>query len=216
MNCKQAAEQLDDYLDGYLANADRLALENHTRACAACRASLQELEDLLRQAKKRSAGISPERDLWPSILEQIEATEPQRPANTTRYWLAMAAVLAFAVIALSLLLRPSEAPSGRPVVAGPTGSLAIDAVVQAKADLARSEDRVLLTRRDLVEAIELRRDLLGPDASRSVEESLQVLDRAVAEIRLALEENPDSRRLHLALAAKYQQEVRLLQSVSRV
>jgi hypothetical protein len=57
---------------------------------------------------------------------------------------------------------------------------------------------------------------LGPEASDSVEEGLQVLDQAVAEIRLALDENPDDRRLRLALAAKYQQEVRLLQRVSRI
>ena len=94
--------------------------------------------------------------------------------------------------------------------------MAANAATLARADLARSEDRVLLVRRDLVEAIEIRRDLLGPEASQSVEESLLVLDQAVAEIQRALEENPDDRRLRLLLAAKYQHEVRLLQRVSRV
>jgi hypothetical protein len=102
------------------------------------------------------------------------------------------------------------------VTAATTDSTAMDSATLARADLARSEDRVLLMRRDLVEAIEIRRDLLGPEASQSVEESLLVLDQAVADIQQALEENPDDRRLHLLLAAKYQHEVRLLQRVSRV
>ena len=91
-------------------------------------------------------------------------------------------------------------------------------VLSAVAEVEASHPgvRVLLVRRDLVEAIEIRRDLLGPATSQSVEESLLVLDQAVAEIQQALEENPNDRRLRLLLAAKYQHEVRLLQRVSRV
>ena len=130
--------------------------------------------------------------------------------------MALAAVLALAVLLLPLLLRQQAPEPGDGVIAAATNSKAANAATLAKANLARSEDRVLLVRRDLVEAIEIRRDLLGPEASQSVEESLLVLDQAVAEIQRALEENPDDRRLRLLLAAKYQHEVRLLQRVSRV
>jgi len=215
MSCEQFREQMDDYLDGYLDKASGLALEDHVQACADCSASLRELESLLRQARQRSTALSPERDLWPGILRQIDQ-ESGRHGATYRHWLPLAAVLALAVLSLPLLLRQNAPESVQPAERMATDSITIDDATRAMAERARSEDRVLLTRRDLLEAIELRRDLLGPEASDSVEEGLQVLDQAVAEIRLALDENPDDRRLRLALAAKYQQEVRLLQRVSRI
>ena len=216
MNCEQVREQLDDYLGGYLDEAGRLAVENHAAACASCRADMKDLKNLLEQARQLSSGVSPGQDLWPGILGQIEESRAKSWGNTNRSWLALAAVLALAVLLLPLLFRQQAPDPGEQVTAATIGPKAIDTAMLAKADLARSEDRVLLVRRDLAEAIELRRDLLGPEASQSVEESLLVLDQAVAELRLALEENPDDRRLRLLLAAKYQQEVRLLQRVSRV
>jgi hypothetical protein len=207
---------MDDYLDGYLDEADKLVLEDHLEECATCSASLQELESLLRQSRQRSTALSPERDLWPGILERIDHHGSGRRATAYRHWLPLAAVLALAVLLLPLLLRQDAPESVQQVERTATESIKLAAATQTLAELARSEDRVLLTRRDLIEAIEMRRDLLGPEAYQSVEESLQVLDQAVAEIRLALNENPDDRRLRLALAAKYQQEVRLLQRVSRI
>lgn len=216
MNCEQVREQMDDYLGGYLDEAGRLDVENHAAACASCRADMKDLKNLLEQARQLSPGVSPGHDLWPGVLEEIEASRAKRWGTANRSWLALAAVLALAVLLLPLLFRQQAPAPGERVTAATTDPTVIDTAMLAKADLARSEDRVLLVRRDLVEAIEIRRDLLGPEASKSVEESLLVLDQAVAELRLALEENPDDRRLRLLLAAKYQQEVRLLQRVSRV
>ena len=216
MNCEQVREQLDDYLGGYLDEADRQAVEYHAETCVSCRADMKDLKNLLAQARQLSPGVPPAQNLWPAILEQIEDSRAKSWSNANRSWLALAAVLALAVLLIPLLLRQQAPEPGERVKAAATDSMAIDAATQAKVDLARSEDRVLLVRRDLVEAIEIRRDLLGPEASQSVEESLLVLDKAVADIQQALEENPDDRRLRLLLAAKYQHEVRLLQRVSRV
>jgi len=216
MNCEQVREQLDDYLGGYLDEEDRQAVEHHAATCVSCRASLQELQSLLQRAQQLSPGVTPTQDLWPGILEEIEGSQARGWVNTNRSRLALAAVLALAVLLLPRMLRQPAPDPGEQATAATTVSTASDAATLAKADLARSEDRVLLVRRDLVEAIEIRRDLLGPEASQSVEESLLVLDQAVAEIQRALEENPDDRRLRLLLASKYQHEVRLLQRVSRV
>jgi anti-sigma factor RsiW len=216
MNCEQVREQMDDYLGGYLEAADRQAVESHAATCADCRASLKELQALMDQARQLGPGVSPNRDLWPEILEQIDASRARSWSNANRSWMALAAVLALAVLLLPLLLRQQAPEPGDKVAAAATDPMAVDAATLARADMARSEDRVLLVRRDLVEAIEIRRDLLGPEVSQSVEESLLVLDKAVADIQQALEENPDDRRLRLLLAAKYQHEVRLLQRVSRV
>lgn len=216
MNCQQVHESLDDYLGGYLDEAERRAMEHHTMNCDSCHARLKELQDLLQLTQELEAEVSPARDLWPGILGEIEGAQSRSWASTNRPWMALAAVLALAVLLIPLSLRQLAREPGEEMTATSTGTTQMDTATLAKADLARSEDRVLLMRRDLVEAIEIRRDLLGPEAYASVEESLLVLDRAVGEIQQALEENPNNRRLRLLLAAKYQHEVRLLQRVSRV
>lgn len=215
MNCERVQARLDDYIGGYLEAAEVLAVERHMETCTSCRESLDDLQRLLQQAQQLSPGLAPERDLWPGILGRLESSEVSVSPRLSHRWLAWAAVLALAV-AIPLLLRQRGPEPTQQVTAAPDERVVVDDVMLAKSELARSEDRVLLTRRDLVEAIELRRDLLGPETSKSVEDSLRVLDRAVAEIRLALEEDPYNRRLRLLLAAKYQHEVRLLQRVSRV
>ena len=216
MKCERVQARLDDYVGGYLEAAEAQAVERHMETCTSCRESLDDLQRLLQQAQQLSPGLAPQRDLWPGILGRLESSEVSVSPRVSHRWLAWAAVLALAVLAIPLLLRQRAPEPTQQATAAPDESVVVDDVMLAKSELARSEDRVLLTRRDLVEAIELRRDLLGPETSKSVEDSLRVLDRAVAELRLALEEDPYNRRLRLLLAAKYQHEVRLLQRVSRV
>ena len=43
-----------------------------------------------------------------------------------------------------------------------------------------------------------------------------LLDQAIGELRAALDEDPQSLRLRMLLASRYQQERKLLQRVSRV
>jgi hypothetical protein len=216
MNCDQFRRQMDDLVGGYLGEAERHAAERHASSCAACREELEGLEELRNRARRLSTALSPERDLWSGILARIDlaAAKPRMPAQ--RLWLAVAALLAVAVVTLPLLLQNDLPATGRQVTSESGLSLVEPDATRATAELARYEDRVLLTREDLVEAIEMRRDLLGPKTYQAVEDSLRVLDQAVSELRLAMEENPDDRRLHLLLAATYQHEVRLLQRVSRV
>ncbi len=99
----------------------------------------------------------------------------------------------------------------------PTTTAALPGAATARqAELARSEDRVLLTRSDLTAAIERRRDVVDDDLVRLLEDSTRLLDQAIGEIRWALERDPENRRLLLLLAARYRQESRLLQTISRV
>jgi anti-sigma factor RsiW len=51
MTCKLIAEQVDDFLDGELAETERLAVETHVTSCASCEALVVEarkLQDMLR------------------------------------------------------------------------------------------------------------------------------------------------------------------------
>ena len=82
--------------------------------------------------------------------------------------------------------------------------------------LARSEDGVLLPRTDLLETLEMKRDVFPAETLSAIEEDVRLIDQAIAEVRAALDESPDNRQLELLLAARYQQEVALLNRVNQV
>jgi hypothetical protein len=240
MNCEQVQEMLNDYLEGSLAEATRQEVEHHLRQCLPCYRGLKELRTLLKTAHRLPQSIRPRQDLWPGIAARIQearirkasiqertrqAASPPPPEprplqespRESPWWLAAAAAILLAALSVPISMWwAGRAPQPRPEVdfsqAGSTGT---DDTL-AKSDLARSRDSVLQTRRDLLAAIELRRELLGAETTGILEQNVLILDRAIGEIWEALEQDPENRRLRLLLAAKYQQEIRILQRVSRV
>lgn len=214
MTCDRIRDLLDDYLAGELPPDVGEEVQEHLGRCLTCRREWKEVQDLRRQAAELPAEIFPERDLWPEIEMQIAAgkTVPSRPS-----WLYLAAaVLALAVLSIPLSnwwlgRRADKAPQARVVP--------VELVREAatgEADIARSEDGVLHAHRDLLEMVERRRDQMDPEVLVVVEENMRILDEAIGQIYLALEEDPGNRRLHLLLATRYQQEVNLVKRVVRV
>lgn len=65
-------ERLSDHVDGGLTDHERAALEGHIEVCAVCR---EVRADLVRVAAEAGAlgPIEPPTDLWPAILDRIEA-----------------------------------------------------------------------------------------------------------------------------------------------
>ncbi len=126
----------------------------------------------------------------------------------------MAAGLALLVLSVPLSVWWVGRHNGEAVTG--TAASPDPGTLTARAQLARSEDRVQLTRRDLIAAIERHRDVIEDDALEVLEENMRLIDRAIGEIRLALDEDPQNRRLRMLLANRYRQERKLLQSVSRV
>jgi anti-sigma factor RsiW len=211
MNCQETRLQLDDLLDGELSASDRSHVEDHLTRCAACRAELAEIESLTREARQLPSQIAPPRDLWPEIESRL-----RRDPSADRSWWLQAAAAVIALVAISMAMsmwssgRRSE-PEAASQEPQPTPRF-----VTAQAELARAEDGVLLARTDLVTAIESRRDVVEPDTLLVMEESMILLDRAIGEIRAALQDDPQNLQLRMLLAARYQQERKLLQKVSRV
>ena len=220
MNCQEARAKLDDFVDGELPERPRQMLQRHLAVCSGCRRQEEELRALL-AAARRLPGIPPQRDLWP----EIEARLRRRPwfQALDRFWegrarlagqlLLAAAVVVLAVLSIPLVRQRLEAPAD-PIVATPLRERLGGAA--ALAELARSEDGVLRTRRDLLATIEGDRGVLAPATLATVESGARVLDVAIGEIREALEANPDDPHLSLLLASRYQQEVVLLKRLNRV
>lgn len=223
MSCERIRELLDDYVSGVLPPESSQEVREHLGSCLSCRRESMELQDLLRQAGELPAETFPERDLWPEIEMRITAARWPAEEKTTvsessrPWWLYVAAAaLALAVFStpVSMWWLGRRANDVSPTRVEPVEPVPLATGVAA--GIARSQDGVLHARKDLVEIVERRRDRLDPEVLAVVEENMRILDEAIGQLHLALEEDPGNRRLHLLLAARYQQEVNLVKRVSRV
>lgn len=77
----QWTDLLSAYIDGELDEPTRLALEAHLEACAECRETLRELEQVVWRARTLQ-DRPPETDLWPAIAERIRAAGEQRDESS--------------------------------------------------------------------------------------------------------------------------------------
>jgi anti-sigma factor RsiW len=98
MDCKAADKLIDVYLDGELADVDRLEMAAHVAACAGCARQLQELDGLralLRAATPTETSLEHRQALEGRIRARLEA-EPSR-GGMRHLWLAIPATAAAAV-----------------------------------------------------------------------------------------------------------------------
>lgn len=211
MSCQEIRPNLNDFVDEELSEHERLRVEQHLAVCDTCRQDMTALRSLLAAARQLGPEVAPGRDLWPTVESRLESER-----STARQWWLQLAAAGIALVILSVPLSVwwtgRNVDDSRATIEHelPTPS------VSTQAQLARSEDGVLLPRTDLVIAIESRRDVVAADTLLVLEENMDLLDRAIGEIRTALEEDPQNLRLRMLLAARYQQERKLLQKVSRV
>lgn len=226
MNCSEVDKLLNAYVDEDLSEASRQALAQHLDRCRDCRSELEALQSLRTAARELPHEIEPGSDLWSAIESRLASARSVRPETSRlvtrdRYpWLRLAAaVLTLLVLAVPVSVwwtgRADEPAVSRSVSPPATDPSDAD-LFAARAAMARSEDGVLLARTDLLAVIERQRDVLADDTLHVLEENMYLLDRAIGEIRQALEMDPQNRRLRLLLAARYQQERRLLLKASRV
>lgn len=228
MTCTEITKWLNEYADGELANDIRHAVDEHLTTCLSCNRELKEIRSLLDRARQLPVEIVPETELWRGIASRIGDTtqddSPTRQADPPSWTLrrpffAAAAVLVVA-LSIPLVLGPGQpgksARSSFPALADQGDSIRNRPDTASTAMLARLEDGAVLPRTDLLVALERQRDLLPPEVLSTIEENAVLLDEAIAEVRLALIQKPNDRQLQLLLAARYQQEVALLERVNRV
>ena len=175
-----------------------------------------ELQRLLARARAlpREMELDPERDLWAGILDRIgdapeaSAATPAQPTLAERLavpfprpalaaGLALALVVVTSLVTLRLVGAPPEPPS--------------DAEVRAIAERMRARDGVSEVRDGLIALLASRRADLPPEVLASVEENLRSIDRAIADVHLALEAHPDNPALQFLIAEAYRSEAELLE-----
>jgi anti-sigma factor RsiW len=203
--------RLSEYLDGELGNDERVALEAHLATCGQCSAILGELRQVVAHAKSLE-DRPPTKNLWVGIAQQIRRDAVvERPASVRRdrrrFSLTVPQLLA-ASIALVLLsgggvwmaLKPTivaEKPlPGTTITPVAWTSPADAAVAELQDALARNESR------------------LDTATVRVVRQNLTVIDRAIAEARVALERDPGNTYLNLHLADTMRRKVELLRRIN--
>jgi len=200
------------------------ALEEHARACAACRAELEAWNEMGAAARTmRREWSSPH--LWPQIRARLEAAaraEAEQKARwsfawmwqgLTAHWQVAAATLALLAVTLTgtwMLLR--RQPAGPATTTNGQRRLLTE---RALKEIETSEAAY-------VQSIEKLSDLAGQKLDKAdtpllvnYGEKLLVLDAAITECRQQIERNRYNAHLRQELRSIYQEKQRTLEEVLR-
>jgi len=208
MKCSDVLEQLDDFVDRELEDAQASVIAEHIGGCPACAGRLEALENMLALASELPREIAPEHDLWPRIEGSISRKKVVAfPVHRRHFWqlAAAAAVVVAAIVGGYLIGLHQQAP--HIVEVGSTEN----AVLAANDSWSLVPPSLQQTRAQLRAALDARKDSLSPQTIAMVEENLEIIDRAISEISLALNETPNNPRLQRQLYFACSQEISLLQ-----
>jgi hypothetical protein len=204
--------------DGTLAPELVAAVGQHLEACDVCAADVARIKTLMTRMREAPTVVGDHAaDLWPGIRARIEqdkvaslharraaSAEPRlRPRRT---WFAAAGVVAAGLLA-AVVIRRNTAPAP-PVVEGfGRGSATLTAVAEST-HVYEEQIRFLLNE------LELRRALMRPQTAASMNHDLEVIDNAIAELKRAIERDPNNIALRALLAQSYRQKVDLLKRIT--
>jgi predicted anti-sigma-YlaC factor YlaD len=219
MTCQELDERLDDFVDGVLPPVAASEVEAHLASCALCRERERRLRQVLAHAGSLPRSVAPPRDLWPGIARQLarERTWSWRSVGWSPVALAAAATVLIGLVAALWSDRaparvrtveiPAASPRSAPVSAGPGVSDPVLAAAERDYEAAANA---------LLEALQQRRARLQPEALAAVEANLEVIDRALAEVRQALVQDPSNPELSRMLVATHRKKVDVLSRVVKL
>ncbi len=230
--------QLNDYLEGFVTDDVARAVDVHLAACEECSGRLEALTLLLSELSALPDDATPARDLWHGVRAEIvpglghgegeiQDTSPDeggaipiwrgRSAGTRRFSFSAAQLLAASVVWALL----SGGTVWMALTAGP------DEVVVAATDIAPvvvlgstlPAMQVATTEYEqaiasLESILELGRDRLDPQTVATIEANLGIIDRAIAEARRALADDPNNSALNRLLIKHEQSKLRVLRQAS--
>lgn len=214
--------ELSAYLDEELDAAERARAQAHLAGCAECRATLEGLRRLVRRAGSLD-DRPPERDLWPQIASRIgDAStadviplEPRRRRITFSVPQLAAAVLALMAVSTGIATVAVRGGLGAPATqAAPAevGVRAVGAAVPGPTGLASYDAAIA----DLQRTLDTRRGQLDTATVRVLEQSLQVIDGAIAQARAALARDPNNPYLNGHLQRSLDRKLEFLRQVATI
>jgi hypothetical protein len=241
LDCDGFANALADYLEGDVSDAVRAAVDAHAAMCAECGALLADL-DVIRTDAAALPALVPSRDLWAGIAGRIDAPVIPMGAHNTphvvrRTWLrpalAAAALVAVTAGVTHYLTRASLTPVASTTQHVATITPAVTpspTTVEPNAEItsSASERPARLVSRPvdvdepvldgeiskLRHIVNERRDQLDPKTIVVLDQSMAVIDSAIAQSRAALAKDPASGFLATQLNRSLEKKVELLRTAT--
>tara|TARA_R110002096_G_scaffold218467_1_gene406583 strand:+ start:94 stop:645 length:552 start_codon:yes stop_codon:yes gene_type:complete len=164
-------------------------------------------DKLMADAARLATSIAPERDLWSGIEAAIETPSPRRQFS---YFAQAATVLL--LVGISSLITWSLTRTDPVVIEVPANN---GLVLQTASFGANYElgDGFKLARTSLRSQLDDELAKLSPESRAGVEENLQVIRNAIAEINAALEAEPGNVLLQQLLVKTYREELAVMRKV---
>ena len=219
----QFTHQLSAYLDGELERDSRRRLEAHLAACPECSALLADLRAIV-DAAPHYEGRQPSRDLWKDIEARLDEAEvipitsrpPVLPSSRRFSWpqlIAASIVMAAVGGGATLLVLRSSQTQPAPIAVQPPdfpSSRLPDSVKTVEYAEAQYDAAV----RDLELLLDAGRNRLDSTTVKTIEQSLQKIDAAIAEARIAIQRDPANEYLSRQIAANMRRKLDLLRAAT--
>ncbi|RLA26980.1 MAG: hypothetical protein DRQ63_06990 [Gammaproteobacteria bacterium] len=171
-------------------------------------------DDLMTAAADLATEVKPGRDLWPGIEQAI--VKPAQPARTmwNTVWAQAAAVLILVggSSGITYLAVTDGADVTTPVAGGPT--LVFESASGSFGSQYNLGPDYLDAQRDLPGRLDDELDHLTPQVRAAVVTNIAAIRTAIAEINLALAEDPDNVLLQELLLSTYREELTLMKQVN--
>lgn len=233
-------EKLSAYFDDDLPAAERVELEAHLSTCDVCRATLDELRDVVVAAAVLRP-TEPAVDLWPGIAERIGTTAgPQLDRDRVagaiaprRFSLSLPQLAAAAVVLMTLSggvvwLMGNSGAGTAGAGAGDVATMGTivhaaggdvrngsTRLVESAVPDAAEQDAYDSDIAELERALDENRGSLDPATVDVIERSIQSIDAAISDAREALASDPGNPHLHRQLDSTMRKKLDVLRRATR-
>jgi len=206
--------RLSDYLDDEdLSSAERAEIEAHLAGCAECRATLEELREVVERAAALTDS-APQADLWSGIHGRLGSRDvlsfPAPAVRRVSFTIPQLVAAGLALMVLSgSMVWMMRAGQGRADI--PPMAAAEDARPMNVSNTDAGYEEAIA---DLERALEAGRDRLDPQTIRVIEANLMAIDRMIAQSREALAADASNSFLNMHLADARRRKLELLRNAT--
>lgn len=207
-------DRLHDLIDGLLPDEEAREVRGHLECCGECREQHEMLALLVSDLGDLPREAVPARDLWDGIHSRIDGkdadviefpgadTAPRGRVSMSWTQLAAAAVVLAFVSGGTVWMA-----IGTPATGGPIASPSVGPAAVVQTATTRYDEAII----ELEQLVEAGKSVLAPETLRTLEESLAIIETAIADARDALAEDPNSQLANRILANNQQAKLRVLQ-----